>query len=100
MKFVLIGLILLVGLGYGGAKVYLHYQVSDGMDSAIMVMAPYAELEYGGVSSTLTGELTIDDVRIQVKGYRDDILIGRLGINTPSFLALLKLSRLSAGSQP
>lgn len=97
MKFVLIGLLLLVGLGYGGAKVYLHYQVSDGVDAVVIGMAPYAEMEYGGISSTLTGELTIDDVRIQVKGYRDDIVIGRLGINTPSFLALLNLSSLSAG---
>lgn len=97
MKFVLIGIVLLVGLGYGGAKVYLHYQVSDGVDSVVIGMAPYAEMEYGGISSTLTGELTIDDVRIQVKGYRDDIVIGRLGINTPSFLTLLNLSSLSAG---
>jgi hypothetical protein len=99
MKFVLLGLVLLVGLGYGGAKVYLHHRVSNGVDSAVIGMAPYAELEYGGISSTLTGELTINDVRIQVNGFRDDIVIGRLGINTPSFLALLNLSSLSGGAQ-
>lgn len=99
MKGLLIGLILVVGLGYGGAKAYLHYQVSDGVDAAVMGMEPYAELEYGGISSTLTGELTIDDVKIQVKGFRDNIVIGRLGINTPNFLALLNLGNLSTGSQ-
>lgn len=99
MKFILIGLVLLIGLGYGGAKGYLYYQVSDHVETAVLVAAPYAVLEYGGISSTLTGELTIDNVRIQVNGYRDDVQIGRLGIKTPNFLALLKLSDLSALSQ-
>jgi hypothetical protein len=96
MKFVLIGIVLLAGLGYGGAKAYIHYQVSDGVETAVMVTAPYANVEYSGISSTLTGELTVDDVRIQVNGYRDEIYIGRLGINTPNFLSLLKLSNFSA----
>lgn len=99
MKFVLIGLVALLGLGYGGAKAYLHYHVSNGMDSAIVMMAGKVEMGYGGVSSTLTGELTVDDVRFRVNGYRDDIYIGRMGINTPSFLALLNLSKFSPGSQ-
>jgi len=76
MKFVLIGLILLAGSGYGGAKAVIHYQVSDAVETAVMVTAPYASVEYSGISSTLSGELTIDDVRIQVSGYRDEIFIG------------------------
>ena len=100
MKFILIGLVLLVGLGYGSAKAYLHYQVRDGVETAVLVTAPYAVLEYSGISSTLMGELTIDNVRIRVNGYRDDIQIGRLGIKTPNFLSLLKLSDLSTLSQP
>ena len=91
MKYVLIGIVLLAGLGYGGAKAYIHYQVSDGVETAVMVTAPYATVEYSGISSTLSGELTIDDVRIQGSGYRDEIFIGRLGIKTPNFLSLLKL---------
>jgi hypothetical protein len=99
MKFALIGLVLLAVVGYGGTKWYLHHKVSSGVDVAVMVATPHASIEYGGISSTLSGELTIDDVRIQVKGFRDDIEIGRLGIKTPNFLALLKLSDLSAGAQ-
>ena len=98
MKIFLTGLVLLVGLGYGGAKGYIYYQVSDSVDSVIPMMAPYADIQCGGISSTLTGELTIDDVRLQIRGYRDAIEIGRLGINTPSFLDLLKLSKLSPGA--
>jgi hypothetical protein len=99
MKFILIGLVALVGLAYGGAKAYIHYQVSDSIDAAVLMLAPYGELEYGGVSSTLTGELTLDDVRIKMNEYNDGVYIGCLGINTPSFLDLLKLSDLSSLGQ-
>lgn len=98
-QFILIGLVLLVTLAYGGAKAYIHFKASDGVDAAVMFLAPYASLEYGGISSTLSGELTIDEVRLKINGYRDDIYIGRLGIATPSFLTLLQLSDLAATSQ-
>lgn len=62
MKFFLSGLVLLVGLGYGGSKAYIYYQVSDRVDSAIPFISPYMDFQYGGISSTLTGELTIDDI--------------------------------------
>jgi hypothetical protein len=98
MKYFLIGLVLLTGLGYGGAKGYIYYKVSDSMDSVIPMITPYAALQYGGISSTVTGELTIDEVSIRINGYSEVITIGRLGINTPSFIDLLKLSKLSSGS--
>jgi len=98
-QVLLIGLVLLVTLAYGGAKAYIHYKAGDGVDAAVLYMAPYASLEYGGISSTLSGELTIDDVRLKINGYRDDIYIGRLGITTPNFLTLLKLSNQAAASQ-
>lgn len=53
---------MLVGLGYGGSKAYIYYQVSDRVDSAIPFISPYMDFQYGGISSTLTGELTIDDI--------------------------------------
>ena len=98
MKFVLVGAVLLIGLAFGAAKFYLYYKVSDGMDSAVLAMEPYAEIEYGGISSTITGELTIDDVRVKMKAYHDGFVIGRLGIDTPNFLTLLNLSNFAAGT--
>ena len=98
MKFILIGIVLLIGVPFAAAKFYLHYKVSDAMDSAIVEVSPYAEIEYGGISSTITGELTVDDVKVVIKGYSDGFTIGRLGIDTPSFLTLLSLSNLAAGT--
>jgi len=95
MKNFAIWAILVGVVGYGGAKLYLHSEVSDAMDMAVIMMSPYADVEYEGVGSTLSGELTVDGVRIVVDGYRDEIYIDRIGIDTPSFLSLLDLSDLT-----
>lgn len=98
MRLILIAAVLLVGLGYAGAKGYLYYKVSQSMESAVLMLSPYMDLEYDGISSTVSGELTINDVKMNMAGYRDEITIGRLGIKTPNILALLRLSDLSSGS--
>jgi hypothetical protein len=95
MKNFIIWAILVGAIGYGGAKFYLHNEVSDAMDMAVLMMSPYANVEYDGVGSTLSGELTVEGVRIRVDGYTDDLTIDRIGIDTPSFLSLISLSDLS-----
>lgn len=100
MKNVIIWVIVLAGFGYGGAKLYLHHKVNSAMESAVLMLSPYADVQYRGVSSTLSGELTIDDVRANVNGFSDEIHIERLGIDTPSFLALLDLGDFANGPQP
>ncbi len=76
---------------YLGSKWYLHNEVSQGMDTAVLMMSPYANVEYEGVASTLTGELTIEGIRIRIDGFNDDLYIDRFGIDTPSFLSLIEL---------
>ena len=91
MKNFIIWAIIMVTVGYFGSKWYLHSEVSDGMDMAVLMMSPYANVEYDGVDSTLTGELTIEGIRIQIDGFSDELYIQSLGIDTPSFLSLLEL---------
>ena len=91
MKNLMIGGIVLGLLGYGGAKLYLHNEVSSAMDQAIIMASPFAKIDYDGVSSTLTGELTVDGLNVRIAGYRDEIYVDRVGIDTPSFFALLDL---------
>lgn len=91
MKNFLILVIVVLIAGYFGSKWYLHGEVSDGMDMAVLMMSPYATVEYDGVKSTLTGELTIEGIRVRVDGFNDDLHIDRMGIDTPSFLSLLEL---------
>jgi len=64
------------------------------MDMAVLMMSPYADVEYDGVASTLSGELTVDGVRVRIDGFRDSLYIDRIGIDTPSFLSLIELGDL------
>lgn len=91
MRNLIIWAIVIAGLGYGGAKFYLHHKVGQSMDSAVMMMSPYARITYKGVSSTMSGQLTIDGINAKISGFNDELRIDRLGIDTPHFLALLQL---------
>lgn len=95
MRNLIILLLLAGGVGYGATKYYLHSEVEDAMDTAVLMMSPYADVQYRGVSSTVTGELTIEDIRVQIKGFADELRIDRVGIDTPSFLSLLDLGDLA-----
>jgi len=96
MKNFIIWAILVAVLGYGGAKLYMHNEVGKMMDLVVLQMAPFANVEYDGVASTLSGELTAEGVRVRIDGYSDDMTIDRIGIDTPSFLSLLSLTDLSS----
>ena len=103
MKNLLVWLLVIGACGYFGSKWYLHSEVSDGMDMAVIMMSPYADVEYSGVASTLTGELTIEGIRIRFDGFNDDLYIDRLGIDTPSFLSLIELgdvARMKSDGMP
>ncbi len=92
MKNLIIWAIILGVVGYGGSKFLLHHKVAKGVDGAVLMMSPFVNVEYDGVSSTMTGELTIDGIRARVTGFKDEIYIERLGIDTPSYFSLLNLT--------
>ena len=79
-----------------GAFVFVSWKirsdVAESVDMMVMMMSPYAVVDYDGVSATLTGELTVNGVRARVKGFTDEVYIDRIGIDTPSFLSLMALS--------
>ena len=71
MKNLIIGGIVVGLLGYGGAKLYLHNEVSSAMDQAVMMATPFAKIEYDGVISSLTGELTVDGLTVRITDTPD-----------------------------
>jgi len=85
---------LLVAASYGAAKLYLHHRVGKDVDNVIMLLSPFADVDYAGVSSTMGGTLSIDDLSISVHGYRDPITIDKLSLITPGFFHLLDLRDL------
>lgn len=98
MRNLIIAIVVLGVAGFAGVKWKLHRDVEQGVDAALMMLAPVARIEYEGISSTLGGELTIDGIRGRASGFSDDFHIERLGIDTPSFLSLMKLGDIQGAA--
>lgn len=96
MRNLFIAVLIVAAAAYFGIKWKLHSDVESGVDMAVLMLKPYVDIEYDGVSSTLTGELTIDGIRGRVQGFDDEFSIGRLGIDTPSFLSLMKIGDMQS----
>lgn len=94
MKKLLLLLLIAAGLAYGFTTWQLHSKVSDTMDQLVMMASPFADIEYEGVRSTLTGELTVEGITVDFNDYRDSLSIERVGIDTGNFLALMRLNDL------
>lgn len=95
MKKLIIWAVVLATLGYFGSKLLLHHKVAKSVDSAVLVASAFVKIEYEGVSSTLSGELTIDGIRARIDGFNDSIYIERLGIDTPGYFTLLGLTNIA-----
>lgn len=98
MRNLIIAILLLGIAGFAFTKWKLHRDVEEGVDALLLMLAPVAQIEYESISSTLGGELTIDGIRGRVSGFSDDFHIGRLGIDTPGFLSLMKLGDLQGAA--
>jgi hypothetical protein len=65
-------LLLIVILGpavlYGVAKLYVHYRVTSGLDKLVADAAPYADIDYEGVDTSLAGKLTIHQIEVTPPG--------------------------------
>ncbi len=81
-------------IGYFGAKFYLHHKVSSGLDTALVFMQPFADIQYEGVSSTMTGDLSIDGISARFGNFRDRLEIDSVSLITPGFWHLLSLGNI------
>ena len=96
MKKLIIWGVFFLGGAYLGAKFYLHYRVSSDIDNMLIMLSPFAKVTYSGVSSTMGGTLSIDDLEVQVNGYRDPVRADKLSLVTPGFWYLLDLGDVRA----
>ncbi len=99
MRNLIIWAVILGAAGYGGSKLLLHHKVGQGVDQAVIIASPFVNIEYEGVSSTMSGELTIDGITAHISGFDDPIYIDRLGIDTPSYFSLLSLADIRQNIQ-
>lgn len=94
MKKLIVLALIVCGCGYLGAKFYLHHRVSSGLDDVLLAAAPFVDVKYNGVSSTMSGELSVDGITARISGFRDPLYIDKLSLITPGFFYLLKLDKL------
>lgn len=94
MRNILILACAVVVVGYFGSKYYLHDEVSRNLDTMLAAARPVADVQYEGVSSTLSGELGIDGVTVQLSGFSDPLYIESVRIVTPGYFHLLDLASL------
>jgi hypothetical protein len=94
MKNLIVLALVISGCAYFGAKFYLHHRVSAGLDNAIVMASPFADIRYDGVSSTMTGELSIDGITARMANFDDPLYIDKLSLITPGFFYLLNLDEL------
>jgi hypothetical protein len=103
MKNLVVTVILVGVLGYFGAKFYLHHEVSSNLDSALEMVRPFADIQYDGISSTMTGDLSIDGISARFGNFKDRVDIDKVSIITPGFFYLLNFGDMGsgmAGSEP
>lgn len=94
MKKLIVLALVVGGCGYFGAKFYLHHQVSSGLDNALLMASPFVDIQYGGVSSTMSGKLSVNGITIRMNDFSDPLYIDQLSLITPGFLYLLKLHEM------
>ncbi|TVO76739.1 hypothetical protein [Sedimenticola selenatireducens] len=55
---------MVIGLvAYGGVKGYLYFKVKQGLDRIVALAAPVATLKYGAIETSLTGAISVADIK-------------------------------------
>lgn len=91
---------IVIAAAYGLAKLYLHHRVSDDLDRMLLMVSPMADVRYSGISSTMGGTLSIDDIEINVHGYSGPVSIKKVSLITPGFFHLLDLGEIGRNQSP
>lgn len=99
MKKLVIWLIAFSISGYFGAKFMLHSKVSSDLDMMLLAVRPLADVDYTGISSTITGELSIDGISVNMEQFQDPLYIDKVAIITPGFWYLMSLDDMDRGPQ-
>ncbi len=80
--------LILAGLAYLGAKGYIYYKVKAGLDKMIQIAAPFVQIDYSSIGSSLSGSVSVDKVRMTPAGTYDEVSIRKLEVSGdgPKFL--------------
>ena len=101
LRTLLLAPIILLAVGYGAAKAFVHHRVTSELDRLIEMAIPYADISYGGVKSDLGGKLTIERIEVlhPASGFNVNISALELQGDDYSFLVEL-MSGMDKGEPP
>lgn len=71
-------------LAYAGLKSYVWYTIKNGVDDAIASVAPFVEIRYDGIFSTLGGEVGIEGVYIKPVMTNDEFTLQSMSLSSES----------------
>jgi len=102
MKFkrLFVGLLVLAGVLFGGAKGYIYYRVSSELDKMIPLVSPFAEIRYQGISPSFEGSIAIEKISIYPSGSNDEITIESAQIEGDGLPFLYQLTTGSFQNRP
>jgi len=78
-------------LAYGSVKLYLNSRIDDLMTRlAEGPLRPVATLRWGDIETTLSGEASVHDIRLDLRRPADTITIERITYDTPNIWYLMR----------
>lgn len=80
---VVIAILLVVALAYGGIKAWMHYEVTRTLDDAAVAATGRAELGWGDIDTTLSGVVQVHDLTVLPKGAPQPVRIDLLRLSGP-----------------
>jgi len=96
-----IWLVVLVVAAYGGLKAYIWYDLKRGADKLIQQAAPFAEIKYGGISTSLSGSMGFEDIVIRPTMTDDEFRIKTLGLESSNLYYFISgIMRLNEDQLP
>ncbi len=101
LKQILIAIILIPLLIIGGIKGYMHYQLKSNLEQLARQFSVFGTFEYGDISTSLSGRLSVENIRLRFHDLNDVIRIKAVHYSPDSLWFLLtKGDKLKQGYLP
>lgn len=91
MKRLLLALIVIAVAGLGFAQYKITSSVTEGLENAKRAVAPFVRMEYGDVTTTLTGNIEVTNVRFVSLSDNQEIYAEKIALITGSPWVLFNL---------
>ncbi len=93
LKYLVLGLLVVVVLAYGGIKAYMYYSLKNKMDLLAQQFSLVGQLKYGDLTTSVKGSLTVKDLEIRLHDMDDELRIKAIHYQTPNLLYLLQANK-------